>query len=120
MFQIIYNIITATFFAMWSIILTVITGKLSKVSPYHFDKQSEDNSFFNICNDKFKKINYPSNVSENCKIAIIRDFIDHLTEDKNFASNVNTVKFPIFNGKEIIGNSNLHSVISKSLNEYIK
>jgi hypothetical protein len=104
----------------WGLIMTIITGKMVKISPYHFDKQSDNNTFFNICSDKYIKINLTNNVSKSAKIKIIQEFISHLSKDENFTNPVNQAKFPIFNGSEIIGTSNYYSVIEDSLKEYSK
>lgn len=100
--------------------MTIITGKMVKVSPYEFDGQKEDNTFFNICNDKLTKTNYPSNVSKNCKEIIIADFIDHLSRDTNFHYPTTKIEYPVFDGKEIIGIQTYYSVIQKSLKDYIR
>jgi hypothetical protein len=59
------------------LILTIITGKLSKISVYH-TWNTTDTSIFNICSDEYIKTNFPSQVSDKCKKKIIQDFIDYI------------------------------------------
>lgn len=66
------------------------------------------------------KISPYHNVNDKCKEIIIKDFIEHLTNDEYFMNPVNKAKFPIFDGESIIGNSNVYSVIEDSLKQYIK
>jgi len=121
MFQLIYNIISAIFYSIWSTALTIITGKLAKISPYHADKPLlHDNSMFDICSDKYIKTDTPRLVTDWCKERIIKDFINHLSKDDKFIIPVNDAKFPIFDGKEIIGESNVYSVMEDSLKDYIR
>jgi hypothetical protein len=102
------------------ILLTIITGKMSKVSLYHFDNELENNGFFDICSDKYIKTNYFSNVSDKCKYAIISDFLSNLSRNKKFTSVVSTVSFPIFDGKEIIGTQGYYPILQDCLKDYIK
>jgi hypothetical protein len=120
MFQFIYNVTQSIFTSIWFIIMTIMTGKMVKVSPYSFDNQTEGNSFFNICSDRFKKTNYPSNVSDKCKELIISDFIHHLSGDSKFTAPTSSVEYPIFDGKEFIGTQSWHSVMKNSLSDYVR
>lgn len=120
MFQFIYNVTQSIFTSIWFIIMTIVTGKMVKVSPYEFDWKKEDNTFFNICNDKFIKTNYDSNVSSKCKELIISDFIEHLSRDNNFHFPTTEIDYPIFDGKDIVGTQTYYSVIQKSLKDYVR
>ena len=119
MFQFIYNIIQSIVYSIWIIIMTIITGKMIKVSPYHFDKQSDNNGFFDICRDKYIKINHPSNVSDSCKKIIIADFIDYINRDEYFYSNANNTDFPIFSGSKIVRRIGIKEAMRNGLNNYI-
>lgn len=120
MFRFIYNVVQTVLISMWYTIMTIITGKMVKVSIYHFDSKKDDNTLFNVCNDKFKKTNYASNVSSECKKTIINNFIEHLVKDENFHNPLSDIEFPIFDGKEIIGNDSYLNVIQTSLDDFIK
>lgn len=121
MFQFIYNVLQSIFNLFWMILLTIITGKMSKISPYHFDRGLHDNGFFNICSDEFIKTNHPKNVSPYCKKLIIEKFLDEgLSKNKQFLNVTTTVSFPIFDGKEITGSMGCYSVIQNCIEEYIK
>lgn len=122
MFRLINNILFSFFYSIWSIFMTMVTGKLVKVSAYHSENSIFDSTVFNITNDKHIKIDQPYFVSEECKIRIIKYFIDHLERDENLTSPISdsNCKFPMFDGSRIIGESNVHSVINKSLKDYIK
>jgi hypothetical protein len=120
MFQLCYNISVAIHCSIYHLLLTIITGKLPKISYYHFEKDSLGNNFFNICNDKFIKTNYKNNVSNDCKRLIIKEYIDSLHNDEYFKNAISSARFPIFNGKEIIGNSNSYSVMSDFLDKNYK
>lgn len=118
MFQILYNFITVIFFSIWSIILTIFTGKLPKISAYHWDRNSENNTSTDFCSDKYIKTNMCRNVSNECKQLIIEDFLSHLMKDEKFINPVHKAIFPIFDGKEIIGQTSVSTVIQKSLKDY--
>ena len=116
----VYVVVSSIFTLCWFLILTIITGKRVNVSPSIFLNFSEDTSTWDICSDKYQKINNPDNVSLRCKELIIDDFISHLTDDLNFHNPTSLVNYPIFDGIEIIGTRGYYSVIEKSLNNYIK
>lgn len=78
MFQFIYNVTQSILVSLWMILLTIITGKLPKVSLYHFDKRAENGGAFDICSDKYIKTNDHSNVSKECKDIIINKYINSL------------------------------------------
>ena len=118
MIQIIYNIASALVTGIWFFILTVFTGKLPKISYYHFDHQTFNNSFFDVCSDKYKVINRNDMVHEDCQKRIIKDFLLYLQSDKNFKNPISEVDFPIFDGKHIMGSTNINGVMQKSLIEY--
>jgi hypothetical protein len=52
MFQYIFNILITVFYSLWSLFLTIVTGKTPKVSVYHFSNGSHDSSMFMICSDE--------------------------------------------------------------------
>lgn len=118
MFQLIYNITVTFAYSFWSIIMTIITGKMTKISPYHMDHHSFDCSPISICSDKYIKTNRPSLVSDEAKLRIIQDYIDNLASDPKFRHIMAEVDFPIFDGKEIIGSSNFHSEVMSHLKTY--
>lgn len=120
MFQFIYNVIQSIFLSLWMILMTIITGKLPKISLYHFDKQAEYNSPFDVCSDKYIKTNYDSNVSNKCKHVIIDEYINSLSKNKKFSSVVSTIDFPIFDGKDIIGTQGYYNIMQDCLKDYIK
>ena len=103
MFQLLYNIIQSTFLSLYFIIMTIITGKLPKISLYHFDSSFKGHNGFNICSDKFIKENIPSEVSNEAKHKIIEDFIFSLAKEEQFHNIMCDIEFPLFNGKEVYG-----------------
>ena len=119
MFQFIYNVMQSISFSIWSIIMTIITGKMVKISHYHMEKNSLDNSAIDICSDKYIKTDKVHLVSEKAKKLIIEDFIEHLSTEGEFYNPVSRANFPIFDGNEIIGESNVYSVMYKCLDNYL-
>lgn len=119
MFQFIYNVFQSISFSIWSIIMTIITGKMVKISHYHLDKSYLDNNAFDICSDKYIKTDKERLVSEKAKKLIIEDFIAYLSTQTNFNIPVSKANFPIFDGDKIIGNSNVYSVMEECLENYL-
>jgi len=120
MFQFIYNLNQTLFWSCWYIIMAIITGKMPKISPYHLDNNCLDNSFIDICSDKYQKIDKPSLVTQKAKELIINEFILHLTKDDKFMKPIiKGARFPIFNGEDIIGLSNVQSVMNDSLKHFL-
>lgn len=117
--QFFYNVCQSIFAFIWMLILTIITGKMSKISFYHFEQQSEDINFFDLCSDKYIKTNYAANVSNGCRENIIQQFIDDLSENEKFTSVVSGVEFPIFNGKAIVGSRSYYPVLQDCLKDYM-
>lgn len=116
----VYNTLSSIFTLCWFLIMTIITGKRVNVSPRNFLNFSEDTSTWDICSDKYQKINNPNNVSLRCKELIIDDFLEHLTSDPSFHGPTCLVNYPIFNGTEVIGIQSYNSVIEKSLKNYLR
>ena len=118
MFRLIYNVCTSFSLSIWFILMSIITGKISKVSIYHMGKFGI--SPFDVCSEKYIKIENSDFVDSYTKEEIIRKFINHLSKDEKFSNVVDGIDFPIFDGVEITGSTNFNDVISKSLNEFIK
>lgn len=76
MFSFILNIIWATSCAIRDVVLTIITGKLSKISAYHLWHNSHDANPFEVCSDNFIKTQLPQNVSASCRVQIISEFLN--------------------------------------------
>jgi hypothetical protein len=119
MFKLIYNISSSFFFGVYSLILTIVTGKKVKISHYHFEEHLDGNNLINLCSDKFIKTQYASNVSIQAKRVILQDFISHLEKDNDITSITDDIPFPIFNGKEVIGSRGLSPVLHESLQNYL-
>jgi len=101
------------------IIITIVTGKLSRVSPYDIVHDTiEYDSVFDITSDDLIKTNYPQNVSDSCKEIIIEDFIESLSKNPKFHNPTCHTSYPIFNGKEIIGNQGYYPVLLECLEDY--
>jgi len=115
MFKLIYNVFQTIGFSMFSISLSIVYGKMPKISAYHFNTSSQDNGVFDITNDKYIKTNSPDNVSGNCKRIIINEFINHLYSTNEFSNVIEDVEFPVFDGKEVVGNINFFTVV-KNIN----
>lgn len=118
MIRFIYNLIYTIFYSIWCIIITIITGKMSKVSAYHSERQLHDVSLIDVTDDMHIKTNNTSLVTNEAKEKIISDFIEHLINDDNFTNPINETNFPIFNGSEIIGSTTVNNIINKSLKNY--
>jgi len=101
-------------------ILTLVTGKLSKVSPYHLDRATGNHGLTGICSDQFIKTDDVRLVSARCKRTIIQEFISELSTYDDFANVVSDIDFPLFDGKEVYGATRYNSVIQNCLNQYIK
>ncbi len=120
MFKVIYNISSAFFFGIYSVILTIVTGKKVKISHYHFEEHLDGNNLVNICSDMFIKTQSSSNVSIKAKRAILEDFLLHLETDKNITSITDDIEFPTFNGKEVNGSRGLSPVLRETLQNYLE
>lgn len=120
MFKYLGNVIGTIGISLFTIIMTIITGKLSKISNYHLIHDSiECDGPLDICSDKLIKTNFSSNVSINCQKSIIMDFIDSLNKNQRFKNPTSQVKYPIFNGQSLIGTQGYYPVLLKCLDEYI-
>ena len=120
MFRFIYNVVQVIFYCFWSLVLTVITGKMPKISPYHFDRQIRGDGMFDICSDKYIEDNTFSNASEDLKRRIIDDYILFLGKQDNFTNIVNPISFPIFDGRGIVGKRGYYPVMKEALTKYLK
>lgn len=122
MFRFIYNVWVTIAYSIWSILLSIITGKMPKISVYHSqnDGVSFEQTPINICSDKFKKVYRKDVVDDYTKQSIIEDFLSHLLNDKKFINPVNEVSFPIFDGKNLIGDQSVSFIIEESLKDYIQ
>jgi hypothetical protein len=113
MFRFIYNVNSTVISSVLFIILAIITGKMPKISVYHFDKGSHFNDLFDICSDTYIKTNSSKNVSDDCKMFIINEFIDYLHKQEEFKNVVSSINFPIFDGKEVIGDKGFYTTITE-------
>ena len=113
MFRFTHNVLQTVCFSIISIFLAIITGKMPKISVYHFDKRSRFNDLFYICSDTYIKTNSSKNVSDNCKMFIINEFIDYLHKQEEFKNVVSSINFPIFDGKEVIGDKGFYTTITE-------
>jgi hypothetical protein len=120
MFKACYNISFSFIVSIHFMILTIITGKMSKISPYHFETNDHDNGVLDVCSDKYKQTHLPSNVSVACKELIINDFLTKLARYPKFDTQVGRINFPIFDGQEIIGTQGYYTVIQDCLKDYLK
>lgn len=120
MIQFIFNLTQVVVFSIWSIFLTFITGKLPKISAYHFDHATHHNSIFDICNDKYIKVNNSYVVSDLAKKKIISEFIDSLHKQEQFRNATSKTNFPMFDGVDIIGNRGFFSAIREQVDNYLK
>lgn len=120
MFEYCYNVMIIIIHGLWMLILTIITGKMSKISVYHFNERSHDNSFFDVCNEYYIKTNNPSMVTPKCKKQIIEDYISYLNTCKDFSNVISGIDFPIFDGVDIVGSQGHYPVMKKCLDEHIK
>jgi len=109
MIKIIANIIMSVGYSIISIITTIITGKLVKVSPYHFVKG--EGEFYNLASDKHEKVKNISLVSERVIEHIIDNYIKELGGNENFENVVINVEFPIFDGNRVIGHRGYYPVL---------
>ncbi len=93
MFNFIFNVLLSVVYGLWSIIMTLVTGKLCKISTYHSYHNSHDANPFEVCKDRYIKTQYPTNVSVTCKRQIISDFlkvaIDNHTDSKRMDVKLN-------------------------------
>jgi len=120
MFRFIYNLFQSILFSAWFIVLIIITGKMSKISLYHFDRQIRGNGMFDVCSDQYIKDDSFSNVSDKLKKRIIEDYINFLSKDDNFENVVGSISFPIFDGRGIIGKRGYYPVMQETLRKYLK
>lgn len=118
--NLIHNIFTTLAYNVYSLIMTIITGKIPKVSAYHFDKTDYGNNVINICNDKNIKCDNVNYVSDKVKKKIISDFIHELSKDDKFNIPTSKINYPIFNGEKIIGHASWYSIVDTILNEKYK
>lgn len=84
MFKLLFNILCSFGFAVWSVILTIITGRIPTVNCYIFTNNLEDTGPFVICSHYHKQIHSKKNVSDSCKVNIIGDYITSLEKDREF------------------------------------
>lgn len=120
MFQVIYNVVQAFSFSIWAIIMTIVTGKMVKISHYHIEKNSFDNSIFNICSDKYIKTDKMNMVTDAVKKQIINHFITHLSASKEFLNSTSDIEVPIFDGKDIIGTKGLFPLLDEEKEKFIQ
>lgn len=76
MFSFIFNVLLSIVYGFHSIIMTLITGKLCKISTYHHYHNSHDANPFEVCSDNFIKTQLPQNVSASCRVQIISEFLN--------------------------------------------
>jgi hypothetical protein len=120
MFQVIYNVVQSFSFSVWSIIMTIITGKMVKISHYHLDKDCFNNNAFDICSDKYIKTDKMNMVTDAVKKQIINHFIAHLSASKEFLNSTSDIKAPIFDGKDIIGTKGLFPLLDEEKEKFIQ
>ena len=120
MFQVIYNVVQAFSFSIWAIIMTIVTGKMVKISHYHMEKTSFDNGVFDICSDKYIKTDKVNMVTDVVKRQIINQFITHLSVSREFLSSTSDIKVPIFDGKDIIGTKGLFPLLNEEKEKFIQ
>ena len=118
MIQAIWNIVVTIWANLFLTILSIITGKMPKVSVYDYVNDTFDCGAFGACNDKFLTVNRVDKIHKDCQKRIIQEFLTYLQGDENFKNPISDVDFPIFDGKEIIGTQSCYTVIQKSLTEY--
>lgn len=87
-------------------------GKLPKVSMYHLIKRSYDSK--DVYNNKNCQVKTSDDVPNHVKSYIINDYIDELFKDDRFKNNILSVNIPIFDGKEVVGNQGVLSILNEA------
>jgi hypothetical protein len=118
MFRFIGNVFMAFDYSCWSFVMTVITGRLATISPHKLIEDGDAYSW-NLCSEKHIKAQYIADVDVRVKEQIIRKFVAHLG-DSQFDVVIKDVSFPIFDGKDVIGEQGYYPVLNKEIDNFIK
>ena len=104
MFNLICNITMSVITSIWFIYLTIVTGKMSKVSIYHFIKEPVNSNFYDICGDEYIKATKQSQLSNECKETTIKRFLLHLEATEGYNNSGSTHKIICNSFKDYIHN----------------
>ena len=88
-------------------------GKLPKVSLYHWTNKSTLYTTKDMYNDINCQVISVDDVPTKIKQKIIEKYIDSLYENDIFASNIQSIDIPIFDGKEIVGTQGIYEILNQ-------
>ena len=83
MFNFIGNTIYSVLYGIYSVVITLFTGKLCKISIFHSYHNLHNANPFCLCDDEFIKTTNPKNVSVSCEYLIISSFINATADNSS-------------------------------------
>jgi len=111
--QLLLNLLSWWHISLLSLLGILWYGKLPKISMYHFVEHSPMYKTKDMFEDKniqvFKEEQVPTHIKER----IINTYIDELFTNESFKANVSIIGIPIFDGKDIVGNSGINPVLQE-------
>lgn len=119
MFNLALNIIFILWYSIFTIILTIITGRLPKISPYHLINHYDYTAIDLIKStylDRYRKVDALDLVSDATKKRIIDNFIHDISKDRIIHPCLLENSIPIYEGNKSIGNMSYVSAL-KEFNE---
>ena len=115
--EVLHNILSAFYVAGWMFIVSLFTGKMPKVSVYHFEKYS-DSTLFDVTSDKYIKTDRPDLVTDECKKRIIEEYIDQIKTDPVFYEKCKDLNFKVIN-ENLHKDYSIYQMLHKIKNDYI-
>lgn len=119
MFNLFLNLILMLWYSISSILLTIITGKLPKISPYHLLNHYDYSGIDLIKStyiDRYSQVDALDLVSDATKKRIIDNFIHDISKDRIIHPSLLENSIPIYEGNKNIGNMSYVSAL-KEFNE---
>ena len=115
--KLILNIIIFIFESLMMFFEVLWYGKLPKVSVYHRFKHSSLFERSEVYNNVNSQVFSEKCVPTHIKQRIIEKYITDLYNNQDFQTNIRNISIPLFDGKEVVGETTVYNIFEKVKNE---